>query len=367
MKSKRLIILGTRGVPALHGGFETFAEFLSLHMVSKDWTVTVYCQEEGSCEIFESEWNGVKRIHISVPHSGPLGTIVFDLKSVFHSRHQEGVFLTLGYNTAIFNLFTRMWGKDNVINMDGIEWKRRKWGVVARTWFWVNERIGCWVGNHLIADHPKIEAHLATRVSSEKITMIPYGGKQISEADEEALSAFGVKKDHYALVIARPEPENSILEIVQAFSQLQIKGKLVVLGNFHPESNTYHRHVLESANDQVVFPGAIYDSETVESLRCFCKFYVHGHQVGGTNPSLVEALGAGNAILAHDNEFNRWVAGNSAIYFDGLESLISAFENMFSKDKLVSSCRESARQKFKKQFQWGNILNQYEQLLEERL
>ena len=120
MSKKHLVILGIRGVPAQHGGFETFAENLCLYLVAREWHVTVYCQEEGGGPIFYSNWEGVNRIHIPVKNSGPLGTIIFDLKSVIHSLRHEGVFLTLGYNTAIFNILHRLKGKYNIINMDGI-------------------------------------------------------------------------------------------------------------------------------------------------------------------------------------------------------------------------------------------------------
>ncbi len=363
MENKEIILLGIRGIPASHGGFETFAEYLSLYLVARGWSVTVYCQEDGAGSIYYSEWEGVKRIHIPVKSTGPLGTIIFDFKSVMHSLRYNGVFLTLGYNTAIFNVLHRVFLKKNIINMDGIEWKRKKWGFAARTWFWLNERIGCWTGNVLVADHPEIENHLARRVSRDKITMIPYGGKQIETANVSLLSRFEIEKNSYALVVARPEPENSILEIVQAFSRSKRGGKLVVLGNYEPDSNSYHQKILESASNQVLFPGAIYESATVDALRFFCRFYVHGHQVGGTNPSLVEALGAGNAVLAHDNKFNRWVVKDGAIYFNDIDSASNAFSHLFNDNEIIAKLRSVSRKNFKSNFQWDNILKQYESLL----
>ena len=123
MVTKSVSILGIRGVPASHGGFETFAEYLCRYLVARDWKVKVYCQEEGSDPIYHSQWEGVDRIHISAKNTGPLGTIIFDLKSVIHSLRNDGVFLTLGYNTAVFNLLHRLKGKNNIINMDGVAWQ----------------------------------------------------------------------------------------------------------------------------------------------------------------------------------------------------------------------------------------------------
>ncbi|RDH81208.1 MAG: glycosyl transferase [endosymbiont of Galathealinum brachiosum] len=363
MASKQVVVLGIRGVPAEHGGFETFAEYLCRYLIARDWNILVYCQEKGGGGIYQSEWEGVTRIHIPVDIAGPLGTIIFDWKSVIHSLRQNGVFLTLGYNTAIFNALHRLKGKINIINMDGIEWKRQKWGVVSKAWFWLNERFGCWFGNHLVADHPCIEDHLAVRVSREKITMIAYGGCKITEANESALSEYGLEKNGYAILIARPEPENSILEVVTAFSAIKRSFKLVVLGSYQLEGNAYHRAVVDAASDEVLFVGAIYDSEIISALRFFARVYVHGHQVGGTNPSLVEALGAGGAVIAHDNPFNQWVAKDAAVYFDGISSLEKLFDQFLIDDELVSPLKAAARRNFEANFQWDDILKQYEALL----
>ena len=356
-------MLGIRGVPAQHGGFETFAEYLCDYLIERDWNVTVYCQEDGEGKIYESDWHGVKRIHIPVSQPGPLGTIIFDFKSVLHSLSQKGVYLTLGYNTACFNILHRLFGKTNIINMDGIEWKRQKWGKVAKAWFWLNERFGCWFGNHLIADHPRIKDHLATRVSRNKITMIPYGAPDVSSADSRYLEQFDLSPNNYSIIIARPEPENSILEVVKAFSTSVRGQKLVVLGNFAPETNEYHKSVIDSSSDEVIFPGAIYDHKIVGALRFYSRFYIHGHQVGGTNPSLVEALGAGCAVLAHNNKFNQWVASDAADYFSSEKELVHFFASSYLDDELVVLKKSNAKKQFVQRFVWDDILEQYENIL----
>lgn len=361
---KHLYILGTRGVPAQHGGFETFAEKLSLYLISHGWDVSVYCQEEGAGGSWESNWLGVKRIHVPVRRQGASGTIIFDWLCIWDSCSRDGLFLTLGYNTACFNVLQRLKGKTNVINMDGIEWRREKWGAVAKTWFWLNERIGCWVGNHLVADHPKIKSHLSSRVRPDKITMIPYGGDNVLSADASELERFGLEPGRFSVIIARPEPENSFLEMVRAFSAKKRNHHLLVLGNFDHSNNPYHQLVMSSAGDEVVFPGAIYDGATVRALRFFCRFYLHGHQVGGTNPSLVEALGAGCAVIAHDNHFNQWVAGSAAEYFSTEAECEVLFERLLSDDAILKRMRLNARRQFNERFTWEQILLQYELLLE---
>lgn len=363
MPAKHLHILGVRGIPAQHGGFETFAEKISLYLISQGWEVTVYCQEDGVGVITESVWQGVRRIHIPVNRAGAAGTVIFDWKATRHALTQDGLFLTLGYNTAVFNLMQRIKGQTNVINMDGIEWRRDKWGVIAKTWFWLNERVGCWVGNHLVADHPKIKEHLATRVSADKISMIPYGGDEVIIADISLLSPYGIDAGNFSIIIARPEPENSFLEMVRAFSCTQRNHKLVVLGDFTPATNNFHRQVIEAASAEVVFPGAIYAAPVVQALRFYSRFYLHGHRVGGTNPSLVEAMGAGCAVIAHDNHFNRWVAGPDAAYFKDEPTCAALFDRLLLNDASVEQMKAASRTQFNQRFTWSQILCDYEVLL----
>lgn len=363
--NRKIHILGIRGIPARHGGFETFAEKLALYLKNNGWVVSVYCQEEGAGDIYTSEWCGIQRIHLSSANTGAAGTMIFDWKATIHALGQNGIFLTLGYNTAIFNILQRVRGQTNVINMDGIEWKRDKWGLFAKIWFWLNERAGCWFGNHLVADHPMIKEHLATRVSDSKITMIPYGGDHVTDADPSTLTRYSLDVHGFSVIISRPEPENSLLQIVKAFSKKPRNHKLVVLGNFTPEKNEYHMQVMKAAGDEVVFLGAIYEAEVVQALRYFCRFYIHGHRVGGTNPSLVEALGASCPVIAHNNHFNRWVAGNAAVYFNDEDDCAALFEKYLSDDHscLVTAMKKESARLFEEKFAWNNILSQYEKLL----
>jgi glycosyltransferase involved in cell wall biosynthesis len=358
----KLKILGTRGIPAAHGGFETFAEYLSIYLVNKNWHVTVYCQADGVGEIYEDEWQGVHRVFIPVNLKGSLGTILFDFKSTIHSVKNKSLILTLGYNTAIFFFIHRLLGVKNITNMDGIEWKRQKWSKIAKIWFWLNERVGCYLSNHLIADNPGINQHLSKVVSQDKISTIPYGANRIKFADSKILSKYGVEKYNYAIVIARPEPEHSILEIVSAWSTKKRNIKLMVLGKFEFK-NSYHQKVLLNASDEVLFPGAIYEKNEVSALRFFSLFYIHGHQVGGTNPSLVEALGAANAILAHKNIYNSWVANQAAIYFTTQEDCSNKIDILIADNFLLKRLRMESLSRHSSEFTWEKVLNSYEKIL----
>lgn len=357
-------ILGTRGVPAAHGGFETVAEQLALYLTGRGWDVTVYCQESGPGPIREDRWQNVRRVTIPV-RDNAWGTVQFDWMSIRHAlrRHEDRLFLTFGYNTAVFNLAFRMARRINVINMDGIEWKRRKWGPLARAWLYLNERAACWIGHRLIADHPEIEAHLSRPSTRGKITMIPYGMPEPSHTDPAALEPFGLKPQDYLLVIARPEPENSILQIVRSFSAAPRQARLVVLGHFRPESIPYHFTVRRAAGRDVLFPGAIYDPRILGALRSNAKLYIHGHTVGGTNPSLVEALAAGSPVLAHDNRFNRWVAGDAAVYFHDESSCRAQFDHLIHDRARLERMRQESKARFFTAFQLGEMLEAYEEVL----
>jgi glycosyltransferase involved in cell wall biosynthesis len=363
---KTLRILGIRGIPAAHGGFETFAEHLALFLRDRGWRVVVYCQEDQAGETFVDTWQGIERVHICAPGSGAASTVVFDAKAVRHAASHHDLCLTLGYATALFNVILRIKGIPNIINMDGIEWSRAKWGRIAKTWLWMNDWMGCWVGHHLIADHPAIKTHLMTRVRNDKITMIPYGAPRVLSASTTPIEQLHLTPGKFLTVIARPEPENSILDIVTAFSAKRRGYQLLVLGNY-VDDHPYHQAVKAAASDEVVFPGAIYDAEVVKALRFHSVAYIHGHQVGGTNPSLVEALGAGNAIIAHDNRFNRWVAGEGACYFDSPATLQTLLDTVLSNADQLAAMQQASVHRFENGLTWPQVLSTYEALLEQFL
>lgn len=360
--NKTLRILGIRGVPAAHGGFETFAEHLALYLVERGWRVIVYCQETGDGPITEDKWKGIERIRIPVSTDTVAASVIFDWKAISHAKRHDDLCLTLGYNTAAFCLRLKVRGIKNLINMDGIEWSRAKWGPIAKVWFWMNDWAGSWLGDHLIADHPEIKEHLKTRVNESKITTIAYGADPVTAADSTLIEKYGLVPGRFLTLIARPEPENSILEVVQGFSKQRRNLDLVILGNYD-SANPYHKQVKDSAGPEVKFIGAIYDKPVVHALRFFSAAYVHGHQVGGTNPSLVEAMGAGNAVLAHDNKFNRWVAGEGALYFSDALSFDQALTELLSDANKLTTLREAICDRFRSGFTWDKILGNYEDLL----
>ena len=355
-------ILGSHGIPAAYGGFETAAENVALVLRDRGWRVVVYCQEQGSGPIRQDEWNGIERVTIPVRREGWLGTSSFDLLSIRDAARYRDVCLTLGYNTAIFNVLQRIKGIPNVINMDGIEWSRSRWGFFRQSILWTNERIACWVGNELIADHPEIYEYLLTRARASKITTITYGAHAITEAPTEPVTDRGLEPGQYLTLICRPIPENSVLELVQGFSRSERGVKLAILGDYD-RGDEYHRLVLNAASDEVVFLGAVFDSAAVQSLRLHSLGYLHGHTVGGTNPSLVEAMAVGNPIIAHDNPYNRWVAQDGALYFADAAEADAQITELLGNSALRASLGAASRKRHAEEFTWEHVAGQYESLL----
>ncbi|MBI1732452.1 MAG: DUF1972 domain-containing protein [Gammaproteobacteria bacterium] len=359
-----LRIAGIRGIPATHGGFETFCERLALGLTRRGWQICVYCQARGEGEDRVDIWRGIQRVHVPVNVAGPLGTIVFDWKCIRHAlKAGKAPLLILGYNTAIFSLLLRMKGIPVIFNMDGVEWARAKWAWHAKVWLFVNDLAASFIGNALIADHPLIADMLNRRALQGKVVTIPYGAPRVESPDPELLREFDLERDGYCLLIGRAEPENSILEIVSAYSSRSRPVPLVVVGNYNPAASDYHRRVRRAAGHQVRFVGAIFEKSIVETLRSGARLYVHGHQVGGTNPSLVEAIAAGNAVLAHDNRFNRWCAGEEAAYFDSEESCARMFDELLEDSDRLERMRAASRRRHLESFDDRQELDAYEACL----
>jgi glycosyltransferase involved in cell wall biosynthesis len=233
------------------------------------------------------------------------------------------------------------------MNMDGIEWQRPKWGPATKTWFKLNEWFGCIFSNHLVADHDEIKNHLISRHGYLPISTIPYGASAVTESSTSQLKSYNLNPREYFLVIARPEPENSILDIVRGFVESHSKKKLVLLGNYN-QANNYQAQVMKISDNRVIFLGALYDRDVVSALRYHSFAYIHGHTVGGTNPSLVEAMGAGCSIIAHDNRFNRGVCTNAAFYFRHSNDLKNILDN--ADDDAIDELKKHAYLRFNEKY-----------------
>jgi glycosyltransferase involved in cell wall biosynthesis len=304
-------------------------------------------------------WRGVELRHVSVATSGPRATLDFDWHCIRDAETIPGICLVLGYNSGIFLAYLRLLGRKIITNMDGIEWRRRKWGRFAKIWLWMNEWAAARLSHRLIADHPEIARHLATRRNASAIAMIPYGGIRSGDAPDGHVRDLGLQPDQYLLTIARIEPDNCILEIVTAFSMRRRDMRLVVVGKLAAD-NTYHQRIRSAASDEVLFSGAIYDQDIVWALRRHARAYLHGHTVGGTNPSLVESLWAGNAVIAHDNCFNRWTAGEAGVFFSDTAECDRHISRVLSDPVWVATAARAALRQAETHFRWPDVLEAYE-------
>src|SRR5258706_7044218 len=308
----KLGILGARGVPARYGGFETFAEQLAVRLVERGHEVTVFC--EATKNTLE-QYKGVKLSYVSARNFGPLTTIAYDAACLWHARSSFDVIYMLGYGSSALCWLPRLWDTEVWINMDGLEWARAKWSVIARCYLRWAEAIAMHTPNRIIADAAAVKTSLQARYRKlPPCDVIPYGCEIVRSAPLEELNSFGLVPRSYYLVVCRFEPENHIREIIEGFLNSATQARLVLVGD-HTRKSKYAQSIASYNNDRLLFVGPVYDESRIRALRYFCRAYLHGHSVGGTNPSLLEAMGCGNVVISHDNPFNREVLGDSGLFF----------------------------------------------------
>ncbi len=360
MTGKRLAILGSRGIPARYGGFETFAEEVSWRLVDAGVDVTVFCEDSGP-----SEYRGIALEYVPTSNLGPFSTILFDLRSLWRARRGYDVVYMLGYGAACFCFLPRLWGAEVWINMDGIEWQRSKWSGPAKLWFKAMEWIATRTANRLIVDAEGIGEHMRTRHRRlPPTTMIPYGVEARAVGSlEERLEEYGLQKDRYCLVVCRIEPENHVLEILRGYAAIDTEVPLIVVGGLR-DGDEYCDRLRSLASDKIRFLGGVYDQERLWALRLGCRAYLHGHSVGGTNPSLLEAMAAGNAVIAHDNVFNREVLGAAGWFFAGPEDLAERAADVLAlPEEEHANVADRVRKRVAQEYSWDSVCQRYLELL----
>ena len=307
-------ILGTRGVPNEYGGFEQFASCLSQLLVKKGHAVTVYSPHTHSYKA--GSWNGVSIVHCYDPSLllGTSGQFIYDLNCIRHARKQGfDILLVLGYTSS--SVWGSLYPKQSVVitNMDGMEWKRTKYNPLVRKFLLYAEKLAIQFSDRHIADSPAIKEYLDTKYAINT-SYISYGAELPQKKDERAIEKYGVSIGNYFLLIARMEPENNIEMILDGLSASAAKRKVLVIGGV---DNSFGKKMVAKFRNNVAirFLGTIYDTEELNALRSCSMLYFHGHSVGGTNPSLLEAMASGALICAHDNPFNRAILGNDAFIF----------------------------------------------------
>ena len=360
--SKKIAILGTRGLPANYGGFETFADQISKRLVQQGFEVTVFC--EASAAPQPNQFGEVNLKYAPARKLGPLTTIAYDLACLWQARKGFDVVYMLGYGASVFCFIPRLWGSDVWINMDGLEWKRRKWSAVASAYLHLMEALATRTPTRIIADARAIRSDLKERYSiSRPCDVIPYGCTVLTEPpDIEPLSNRGLAAGEYYLVVCRFEPENHVAEMIDGFLLSGSNRALVLIGN-DKAPTPYVADLLKRKDPRVRFIGPLYDRVQLQSLRYHCRAFFHGYSVGGTPLSLLEAMGCSNLIVAHENRFNREVLSEGALYFSTPDDLVRIIDNIDSKAINEKGLKEQTRFRALNFYNWNLITSTYATLL----
>jgi glycosyltransferase involved in cell wall biosynthesis len=358
----KIAILGTRGIPNNYGGFEQFAEYISVGLVNKGHDVTVYNPAFHPYEC--SEFKGVKIIKISSPEEkiGSAGNFIYDYNCLRDAaRRGFDIIYEAGYATCSpFFYLLNQTGSRLVTNMDGLEWKRSKWNFVTRKIMKYLESLAVKKSQYLISDNRGIQEYYEKKYN-KKSFFISYGADITTEHDKQYLKEFDISKEDYFLLIARIEPENSIELVLEAYQQSGRSEAFLIIGNYKTKYGSYLCDRFNQAN--VKFCGGVYNRPALDSLRFYCKAYLHGHSVGGTNPSLLEAMASSCFIIAHENSFNRSVLKSNAFYFNSVESLKDIFNGIdghisaVKKNYINNNIRE-----IKENYSWHSIIGKHEEV-----
>jgi glycosyltransferase involved in cell wall biosynthesis len=317
----RIAILGTRGIPNHYGGFEQYAELLATYLVAEGWEVVVYNSSDHPYR--DKDYKGVRIKHVYDPERkwGTVGQFFYDLGCILDTRKQKfDIVYQLGYtSSAVFNFLFP--GKTTIVtNMDGLEWKRTKYNKWVQQFLRYSEKLAVKKSDFLVADSLSIQSYLKGKYDVPSFYSA-YTATIPSAFDRGVLQQYGLEGVVYNLVIARLEPENNIEMIIDGHVKSNKPHLLLIIGN---TETRYGKYLVQKCNSPFVkFLGSIYDKDILDSLRNYANLYFHGHSVGGTNPSLLEAMSCSCRIMAHDNEFNRGVLSENARYFKDAQSLHS--------------------------------------------
>ena len=365
-KIYRIAILGTRGIPARYGGFETFAEELAVRLAQRGHEVTVYCEKDTS-HCGEANYQGVRLKYITAPSLGPLSIVWFDTCCMLKAVRCHDVLYLLGYGAGSFTWIPRLLGTPIWMNMDGLEWRRLKWPWYGKLYLRLNEWCAAKFTSVMIADAEGIRRHLRESYGeSNTIAMIPYGAELIEiPPDSKYLTSLGLSPKNYYLVVCRLEPENHIREIIEGFNLADTHRELVIVGDIDTDT-PYVRELKQLTGSQVRFIGTCYEKPKLRALRYYAYAYFHGHSVGGTNPSLLEAMGCANAVIAHDNRFNREVAADCAKYFTSPAEIPQIVSSLESGPDL-ETMRAIAKERIRTIYSWERITDLYEELFSKLL
>ena len=354
----RFAILGTRGIPARYGGFETFAEELSTRLVERGHSVTVYCREKHDAV----SYRGVTLQYLPTVRHKYLDTIAHTCVSTLHvvSGVKYDALLYCNAANAVFTWVPRLRGMRVALNVDGLERNRKKWNRVAKAWYRVSEWLATWMPNEVVTDAQAIQDYYRDTYGRAS-TMIPYGAEIGALESAEVLVTLGLERRSYFLYVSRMEPENNALLVREAFEKIETPSKLALIGDA-PYAAEYIRRVRDTRDARVVMPGAIYGVGYRE-LGSHCLAYVHATEVGGTHPALIEAMGRGALTLYLDTPENAEVAGGAGLAFthENLDTVMTRVLGMTEGER--EEWRQRAMERIRERYSWDAVTDSYERLL----
>lgn len=355
-----IAILGTRGIPNNYGGFEQFAEYLSKALVNSGHKVTVFNSHNHPYQ--SAEWNKVQIVHKFDPEFllGSFGQFIYDFNSILYTRKENfDIILQLGYTSS--SIWSFLFPKKSIVvtNMDGLEWKRTKYSRPVRKFLKYAEYLAATKSDFLVADSLGIKGYLTNEYGLYS-EFIPYGAHAFTEPDHKALAQYNLEKYSYDMLIARMEPENNIEPILDGVVQANSGRDFLVIGRTTTPFGKYLRKKFQKRSF-IRFLESIYDLNVLNNLRHFSNLYFHGHSVGGTNPSLLEAMASNSLICAHRNPFNMSILGDDAYFFEDDQDVADILKRI-SRNANEKRKIDSNFLKIVTDYNWAKVIEQYEKL-----
>ncbi|MBN1060035.1 beta 1-4 rhamnosyltransferase Cps2T [Clostridium botulinum] len=380
---KHIFIIGSKGIPAKYGGFETFVDKLTEGQKNKKIKYHVSCLADNSKEF---EHNGARCFNIKVPNIGPAKAVYYDIKALKESINyikknniKNAIVYVLACRIGPFigkyKSELKKLGGILLVNPDGHEWKRAKWNAAIRRYWKVSEKLMVKHADLLICDSKNIEKYIKEdyKQYNPRTTFIAYGAdtekSKLKDDDSNLLDWYkekGINKKEYYLVVGRFIPENNYETMISEFMKSKTKKNFVLITNV--EKNKFYEELKQKTgfdkDKRIKFVGTVYDQELLKKIRENAYGYLHGHEVGGTNPSLLEALATTDLNILLDVGFNREVGENGALYFTKQDrNLATLIDNLDVYDEIaVTSYGENAKKRINEEYTWGKIINDYEKL-----
>lgn len=351
-------------MPANYGGFETCVEELGKRLVERGHVVTVYCRDS-YYDHKQPTYLGMRLIYLPNLKKRSLDTLSHTFLSVLDAiRQPYDVLMVFNAANSPVLLLPRLLGRKIAINTDGLEWKRGKWGTIARNYYKMSEWLATKLAHRVVADSVGIQDYYRERFGVDT-TYIAYGAYISQSSKPELLNSLGLTPGEYFLQITRFEPENNPLLTIDAYNRIKTGKKLVIVGGVPYESD-YSRQIKALAGNNILLPGPIYDKALLNELWCNCYAYVHGNEVGGTNPALLQTMASGCFTIAIDVPFSHDVLSDGGVYFtNNADDLASKMCWSLEHPADLPDFKQRALARIRTKYCWDKVTDDYEQLFQE--